>query len=314
MRYLLRLLLISTPALSFSQSLQDEYMIISSSLNLRENPDINSKSLTQISNGELVQTVDNQETTRSDRVNDLQGIWIKVRYRQFTGYAFSAYLGARYMLYFEHEHIHYLPKVKYWYGVYYDTLKRQEVIREIKTRLKETYDPDFQTKEAILLTDQKKQSSFLIATNEKLSEQSMGVFFSRKPQKGYAPPMLPGTEEWLFHRLNSNTVASETYHLFATGAYSMTEHGLRLDDYEIYVADNTPPDSRFTLIQNISRYLVGESHELFYCGDIDGDDKPDIIMTSCSNSFCSYTLFLSSLAKPGELLHPVSSYTFWDEC
>ncbi|MBN8680446.1 MAG: SH3 domain-containing protein [Chitinophagales bacterium] len=316
MRFLFFLLTL-IPSLSHAQPFMDEYMVISSALNLRENPDIKSKSLIQIPNGAIVQTVDNQNEWHDDQIDELYGHWIKVRYKQFTGYAFSAYLGAKYMLYFENAHIHYMPKVKYWYGVYYDTQQKQEVIRKIKTRLSEVPYEESGEKKQFLSTDQKNKSLFLIATNELISEKNMGVFKFRNKSEDSGVSLLPGKDLWLYFKVNGSNVDSETYHLFATGAYSMSEYGLRLYDFELYVADNNPPDSRFTVIQNLNKDIGGNYFEgayLFYCGDIDGDGKPDIILNTCSNSHCTYILLLSSSAKPGELLRAVSTYTFYDDC
>jgi hypothetical protein len=51
--------------------------------------------------------------------------------------------------------------------------------------------------------------------------------------------------------------------------------------------------------------------ELLWFGDIDRDDKPDIILQDCPYAGgCRASLYLSSRAKPDELLHKVCEH-FW---
>ena len=61
-------------------------------------------------------------------------------------------------------------------------------------------------------------------------------------------------------------------------------------------------------------FEFGEGYELEYCGDIDGDMKPDIIIRSCSTKGCNSVLFLSSKAESGKLLRKVSDYSFYSDC
>jgi hypothetical protein len=219
------------------------------------------------------------------------------------------------MLYYEDSPIEYYPTVKYWYRIYYDSILHKEIIKEIRTKVGNTSSDFNVINFNILSTNQKRKSLFLLATNIKINEKLIGMYTEiRKNSDKCKNSLNPGNKEWLYFETKNNTVSSECYYLIATGNYKMSEYGAILEDYKIFVADAEPPNSKFISNLELTMHFgVKESFELEYCGDIDGDSKPDIIIRSCSTQGCNCVLFLSSEADSNELLGKASVYAYFSD-
>ena len=157
---------------------------------MRNAPKLDAEVVTTLNNGDVVQlldpTADNSHNGES--ISGLYGFWTKVKYRQFIGYVFSPYLGSKYMLFYENGEIEYYPKVKHWYGVFYDSIARRERIKPIDTHTEKIFDTEFNQEETHLLTNNPEKTLFIIATNEVLEEKEIGDFTRRKPT-----PQNPGS-------------------------------------------------------------------------------------------------------------------------
>ncbi|MDF1698302.1 MAG: SH3 domain-containing protein [Saprospiraceae bacterium] len=316
-KYLLIVLLSFLYIDAQAQSTRD-YIVISQKLNVRERPSLKSSILGVLENGESVHSIDlgQNESSVCETIQDNWGCWIKIKYGYSSGYVFSTYLGSEYMLLYENSEIQYYPQVNYWYGVYYDSTSQSEILMEVET-FAEQYTHEYDDKNHIVLrTKKQKKSLFLIATNIKQESRTIGIFTKTKAKSmNYSGYLSPGTKEWLYFKTKNNTVASECYYLLATGTYTMSKYGLMLEGYELFVADNEPRKSSFAVIQNLTSTIeYNQGFTLEYCGDIDGDGNPDVIIGSCSNSGCTSALLLSSKAKIGELLGLASSYATYDDC
>jgi len=68
----------------------DYFIIASSGLNLRAKPSLNSEVLTKLSYGEKIERVDDSEV--SQKINNLESSWVKVKYKNVTGFLYDAYL------------------------------------------------------------------------------------------------------------------------------------------------------------------------------------------------------------------------------
>lgn len=303
-----------------AQFVPDTLLVICDDLNLREQPNPKSRILATLKNGQPVRAVDTQQDQylHEESINGLQGHWLKIKWQNYTGYAFSPYLGTKYMLYYENAPMDYYPKVTYWYGVYYDKLSKKEIIKEIKTQLADATDPDTGQRHKVLSSNDPQKSLFILATNQKIKERPIGIFTERGPKtEKSVKDLRPGNVDWLYFETKGSFISSECYHLLTTGTYKISEYGNLLSDYAVYVAHNPPPGSTYKIIQNVSQYFgleFSESLYLKYCGDIDADGKPDVILSGCSNHGCRDILFLSSMAQKGTLLKPIASFTNWDKC
>ena len=320
-KILLLLPLLSIATTLPSQSFPRQLFVASSALKLRQEPTRKSEVLATMTIGEPVQVEEkspDEYYDRYDRIDSLDGYWIKVRYKDRTGYAFCPYLVSRYNLYYEFNAVQYLPKMNNWYGVYKKS-NGEEEIRAIKVRIKTVSDPDLGHSHKMLYTDQKDTSLFIIGTNEVIRPGYAGIFSRNYTRNsGIDLTIKPGVECWLYTRVERSTIKGEHYHLFGTGTYQISEYGLQLENFKIWVAKNNPPDSRYTVIQDLSPYfsfMVTEgSVNVQWVGDLDRDGKPDAILQCCSTQQCTNILFLSSEAGTNELLGPVSSYSWYDEC
>lgn len=304
-----------------SQSFPGQLFVASTALKLRQEPSRDSKVLATMANGEAVQvekTNPNENNRYYYQIDSLNGYWIKVRYKDKSGYAFSAYLASRYNLYYEFNPVQYLPKLNNWYGMYKKP-NGEEEIRAIKVETRTVSDPETGHSHKVLYTDQKDTSLFIIGTNEVIRSGYAGVF-SRNfaHNSGIELRIKPGVECSLYTRVKGNSIQGECYHLFGTGTYEISEYGMQLANFKIWVAKNNPPDPKYNIIQDLSPcFSLMKTEGLVnveWVGDLDRDGKPDAILQCCSTQQCTNILFLSSEAGTNELLAPVSSYSWYDEC
>lgn len=298
------------------QYFPEELIVNASSLNLRDKPDKSGKVVEKMPRGSalsLVELVNGGEYVEVDSIN---GYWVKVQYKNKTGYVFSPYVVGTYNLYQDNDVFDTaLPQLN-WYGVYMRDSFADE-LRKIEVRLEEEYSDFYGGRVKFLKTNQTANSKFLIATANPLQTglvSNLGAFdpgtlyMSSELSPGAMMPIQPGQEM-------SDTNSVGTYYLAATGCAQFEETDfVQIRDYRLYAMEFQPngPSPR----QDITGWVQPEpglnpSVSLVWFGDLDHDRKPDaIIQDAPFESGARISLFLSSKAKPGAFLHKVCEYFF----
>lgn len=295
----------------------DEFVVMVSKLNVRESPSVNSRILTTLEWGDTVHpiSIDSLEMPTRDTINNIEGYWMNVQFKNYTGYAFSPYLRVPYMLAYEEMHLDELPKYKFWYGIYYDERKGTESIRRIKLRLVDEENPLEDHGHKLIKTDQAAKSLFIVGTFDSIPEKEMGVF-TRLDRVGAkcSDSLNPGDKDYLFFSTSDSRITSETFVMYTTGNYIYNGNDMVRSNFDIVIVGTTLTNKQ-KVVQNMKEYFgYKEVYSLDYFGDIDGDNRPDLIMGGHSTSSGSTILFLSSRAKEGELLRPVTAIEDVDEC
>ena len=174
----------------------------------------------------------------------------------------------------------------------------------------------FDAQVTVLKTNQNDPSKFLIASVQPLGGGYCGqlgvfnlndFFGSRSLGPGGQFSIYPGND------LN-DTIVKPSYGLAATGCASLEGSYVSVHDYKLLVLDfSTEPPTR----QDITPWVkpensdISPSIEVLWFGDIDQDNKPDMILQDCPYEVgCRASLFLSSKARKGEFLRKVSEH-FW---
>lgn len=296
-----------------SPKYKDDMVVWATEVNLRETPSLDARVLARITNGELVRTYNPEGTVHYlDQINGINGTWVQVEYKGLAGYVFSTYIGPGFQHFYEDAHITYFPTVKNWYGIYYDSISGKEFIRKVVVKAVKTIYEGDPKEHLVLQTNQAAKSLFLIATNTDMPDREIGLFTKHVQHNN--KDLRPGDSRTIFCKLNRNTVTGTYYTIFATGIYALVNNSVGLSDYVVWLADRNFDSTQPGILQNLSKELNLEGIcEMLYFGDIDNDEKPDILLRQCGNS-CREILFLSSLTREGEILRPVSIYIGIDEC
>jgi hypothetical protein len=81
----------------------------------------------------------------------------------------------------------------------------------------------------------------------------------------------------------------------------ISENGLSLENYQMYVALSAGKSAKYIKMQNLSTISTyQEGYRLEFYGDMDGDGdgdgdrKVNVIFSDCANRGCALNLFLSS--------------------
>lgn len=297
----------------FAQS-SNSYIVISNKLNVRDKPSMDSNIIGVLENGETVKVIGhdriNFENYDCESVNDIEHCWREITFKQKKGYVHSLYLGTKYMLFYEDSYINYFPMVKYWYGIYYDTVSQKEVIRKIEPFVK-NLKHESDVEHDFLMTNNNQKSIFIIATNTLIVEREIGVFTrSQNKENDCYKNLKPGIRRWLYSQVIKSTITEPMYTLITTGDYFVSDYGLEVKNIEFYVYEGKFPNP--TKLQNITKYTRNKEYvNIEYFGDIDGDFKPDIIINTASHSSQYSVLLLSSEASPNDLLEEVSLYSHY---
>lgn len=294
----------------------EELIVTASSLNLREAPDPGAKKIAGLPRGTVVQFVAAHNNGEYVEVDSLYAPWLQVRYQNQTGYVFGAHVTGTTGLYYEGEIMEgKLPPLQ-WYGVYARDSFADEV-RRIEVQVVEKYHEFYGEKVKTLITNQREPSKFIVGT--------------AKPfRTGYAGPLgVFETDDYFANRslgpgamlgLNAgnpegDTMTKPTYVLIATGcAELMPENYVHIANYQLLVFDYaTDPPRRQDLTPWVTPEMpeVSPSVSLAWYGDLDGDNRPDVLIEDSPYEVSGRTsLFLSSKAKPGQFLHKVCEH-FW---
>ena len=309
-------------ACQYTPFFPEELVVTANTLNLRELPDKNAKKVTGINQGAIVQFVEawnNGEYLQADTTDPDSPFapWLKVRYDGKTGWVFGAYVTAATGLYYENDFsfdFSSLPPV-YWYGVYARDSFADE-IRKVNVRQVQETNDFYGANVTVLKTDQAESSKFLIATVTPLKVGycgSLGVF-DLKDFYG-SNNLGPGGQFSLYPGNDMNdTIVKAAYGLAATGCATLDGSYVQVNNYKLTLLDYaSEPAIHYDLTAWVKpeNEAISPMVQVLWYGDIDSDNKPDIILQDCPYEVgCRASLFLSSKAKKGALLHKVSEH-FW---
>lgn len=300
----------------------DELVVTSTSLNLRDGPDKNAKKIQALPQGAVLHFVDswnNGEYVQADTTDPESPYapWLKVRYEGKTGWVFGAYVTGAIGLYYEFDQMFEplnLPPV-FWYGVYARDSFADEV-RKVTVRQVKAFNEFFGTEITTLKTNQPDQSKFLIASVQPIPTGYCGelgtldinvMFTSRSLGPGGQITIYPGNDM-------NNTLLKAAYGLAATGCAFLDGNFVAVKDYKLHVMDYTQEPIG---VQEITHWvkpeneLMNPSVDVLWFGDLDRDNKPDMVIQDCPYEVgCRASLFLSSKASKGEYLRKVCEH-FW---
>jgi len=311
-----------------SQFFPEEMIVTATSLNMRETPDINGKKIISLTRGTLIQFVEAHnkgQWMQADTTdpNSPFGPWLKVRAQGKTGWVFGAHVTGTVGLYHE-GYIFWnenpLPTLN-WYGVYQRDSFADE-LRKIEVRLVEEASEFYGQNIKVLKTNQKDESKFIIASLQPMKTGYAGplgmmdvrdMFLSGEMAPGATLGIHPGGD-W---NSNDDTIMKPTYVFAVTGCARMENNeylSVKVSDYKLTLLDYTTMPPRQ---QNLTPWVQPELEEfspmvrLTWYGDLDMDGKPDALIDDCPYEMgCRDALFLSSKARPGELLRKVCEH-FW---
>ncbi len=309
-----------------SQFFPEEMMVTASSLNLREAPDKNGKKVASLPRGTVVQFVEahnNGQWVQADTTdpNSLYGPWLKVRAGDKTGWVFGIHVTGTTGLYHEGDFFldeNPLPPLN-WYGIYQRDSFADEM-RKIEVRLVEEKNEIYGENVKVLKTNQKDQSKYIIGSRQTLKTGYVGplgiydirdMYLSGELAPGSTVSIHPGGDN-----LNSSDTTVKPSYLFAvTGCATMDDSeylNVHVTDYRVTLLDYSSQPMRR---QDLTPWVKPEAEEinpvvrLSWYGDIDMDGKPDAILDDCPYEMgCRDSLFLSSKARPGELLRKVCEH------
>jgi hypothetical protein len=172
------------------------------------------------------------------------------------------------------------------------------------------------TKVKLLKTDQKGTSKFLIGTTATLRTGYAGPLGSYKIGDFYmADGLFPGSQLSVYPGQEPNdTTFKAAYQLAAVGCAQFDNDVVQIRDYHLYLLDYGPqPAAR----QDLTPWVTPETPDqspsvsLLWYGDLDMDNKPDVILQDCPfEAGCRASLFLSSKAGKGGYLKKVCEH-FW---
>jgi hypothetical protein len=312
------LLLCCAPAAfaQYTPFFPDEMIVTASALIMRETPDQNGKKMTSLPRGTVVEYLEaynHGEFVQLDTAGAFAP-WLKVRYKDKTGYVFGAFLSGTYALAYEDDILEDVPPLQ-WYGVYKRDSFSDEV-RKIDLRITEEFNEMFGEKMKTLKTNQKDPSKFLVGSLNPMKQGYAGPLGVYHVGDFYtADGLFPGAILSIYPGQEVNdTTMKPTWQLAATGCARFTDDFIQVSDYRLILLDyEFQPAHR----QDLTHWLQTEMPDispnvsLVWYGDLDKDNKPDVIIQDCPyEAGCRASLYLSSKAKPGEYLHKVCEH-FW---
>lgn len=298
-----------------------EVVVSASSLKIREKPDVSTgKVVATVPRGTVLSVQETFNDGEVFEVDTLFGPWYKVQSdKGYNGYVFAPFVCSTTQIFYEEDVVAnpVLPPLQ-WYGVYQRDSFSDEV-RRIEVRLKKQLSEVDGEAVNVLKTNQKQPSKFIIGSLKGLPTgyagplgitDSPGWFFEGGLQPGAMQPISAG-------QAPGDTTVGETYFLAATGCAALKNSFVQISGYQLQALELRADDD--ALIQNLTPWVnpelgVNPSVALLWYGDLDQDHRPDALIQDCPfEAGCRNSLFLSSKARQGELLHKVCEYFFYEE-
>ncbi|MCB0515666.1 MAG: SH3 domain-containing protein [Chitinophagales bacterium] len=322
MKIQLILFLFVFQAISLQAQLNGNYMVISQNgVCMRAEPDIQSTIITKIGFGEYVRLL--KQNYSFEVVDSVKGEWLLCKYLNKEGYIFSPYISSKiiksnpkfpqqYPLLIISEnyiddfnctdYIYYDPFL-YWYGVFYEN--KEIILRKITVNL--DYENVYEGHKVLTFKPSMNENKlFFIGFHSPIEEHTITTYvnFIEKEIKR----IFPGQKYDIFYSKKTQ----ETYSLNATGMVEEDFIGYcnTIKNYKLRFSAEKNREYRH---QNLLAELdfLGECYpELYFVGDIDADEIPDIILQASSSSQSHYSLFLSSYGSEQKLLEKVATSDF----
>jgi len=307
---------IAAPATSQMMFYPEELVVTASSLNLRDKPDKSGKVLEKLSKGAPLSLV---EVTNSGYVvvDSVSGLWLKVKSTAKTGYVFSPYVSGLFYLCMDREVVDEPMPPLFWYGIYVRDSFADE-LRPVELRRVREYNEFIMEDLDVLCTDQPDTAKFIIGSVFPLKPGYCGnlglfgpelTYYSSQLSPGAMLPIHPGMDE-------QDTTEKATYFLTATGCaqFGAYDDYVRVTDFRLYALEilHDQPSRR----QDLTGWVQTEEGlnpavSLIWYGDLDGDNKPDAILEDAPYEVgARISLYLSSKARPGMLLHKMCEFFY----
>ncbi|MCC6413607.1 MAG: SH3 domain-containing protein [Saprospiraceae bacterium] len=302
----------------------EELIVTANSLNLREEPNINSKKLASIPRGAKMQFLeahDNGAFVQTDTLDAESpwAPWYKVRYQKQTGYVFGAHVSGRFNLYMEGDYMESMPVGLHWYGVYMRDSFADET-RKIEVKVVDEYNEMYGAVSKFLRTNQPDVAKFLIATAEPLKTGFSGPtgVFDVNEYSG-SKTMFPGATVVLHRgydaKNTADTLTTPAYVVSALGCVDLRDNVTLFENYRLLLFDytdaNTPVQQDITPWFKTAFIELYPTISLFWQGDLDQDGKPDAVFEDCpQEGGCRISLLLSSEAKGKDRLKKVCESYF----
>jgi hypothetical protein len=310
------LLFFATTASAQMNFFPEELIVTAKSLNLRDQPDKSGKVLEKLPNGTALSLVEVANGGQYVEVDSLSGLWLKVKSKTKTGYVFSPYVSGTYFLCMDRDIMQDSLPLLQWYGIYVRDSFSDE-LRKIEVRLEREFNEFFMEEVDVLYTDQPDTAKFIVGSAYPLQPGYAGnlglfgpdlTYYTSQLSPGAMLPIHPGMEE-------GDETEKSTFYLAATGCANFGEYDyVHVTDYRLFTMEIMPGTT--SLRQDMTGWVqpaegLNPSVSLIWYGDLDGDSKPDAILEDAPYEIgARISLFLSSKAKPGMLLHKVCEYFF----
>jgi len=309
--------LAAAPVTSQMMFFPEELVVTASSLNLRDKPEKSGKVLEKLSKGNPLTLVEVTNGGQYVEVDSVSGLWLKVKSTTKTGYVFSPYVSGLYYLCMDRDIVRDAMPPLFWYGIYVRDSFADE-LRPVELRRVREYNEFFMEDVDVLYTDQPDTAKFIIGSVYPLKPGYVGnlglfgpdmTYYSSQLSPGAMLPIQPGMDE-------QDTTEKSTYFLAATGCaqFGSYDDYVRVTDFRLYAMEMAPdlPSRR----QDLTGWVqaaegLNPSVTLIWYGDLDGDNKPDAILEDAPYEVgARISLYLSSKARPGMLLHKMCEYFY----
>lgn len=294
----------------------EDLVVTATALNLRDAPDQSGKVLEKLGKGAALSLIEVANGGMYIEIEGVPGIWLKVKSKNKIGYVFSAYVSGTYFICMDGDILSDPLPPLLWYAVYVRDSFADE-LRKIEVRVEREYNEVFMEEVDVLHTDQPDTAKFIVGSAFPLKPGYVGnlglfgpdmAYYSSQLAPGTMLPIHPGIDE-------GDTTEKNTYYFAATGCASFGNSDyVQVTDYRLFVQDMQP--GMTVRRQDITGWVQPEpglnpSVTLLWYGDLDGDNKPDAILEDAPYEVgARISLFLSSKAQPGMLLHKMCEYFY----
>lgn len=295
----------------------DQLVVTAASLNLREAPSTSGKKIASLTRGAIVSFLEAHNNGEYVQVDSVNAPWLKVRYKDKIGYVFGAHVAGAWNLYFEGEIMDAIPAGLHWYGIYQRDSFADE-LRPITVSLESAWNEMYDIDVQLLKTNNPQSSKFILATATPLQPGYAGPLGMYEVRDMYITDGLYPGVQIAIHAGGEpgDTLIKPSYGFAVSGCATLSNDNMyiQMENYKLVLLDY----SQMPLpVQDLTPWVKPELEEinpsvsLLWFGDLDQDGRPDAILQDCPYEIgCRASLFLSSYAKPGELLRKMCEH-FW---
>lgn len=275
-----------------------------SGLKLREAPSFKAKTIAVIPFKEVVTYIHREGSENQEWLFDsdsIRGSFVEIKWRGKTGYAFNAYIADGILKTTEPGYLLfeggwcwrdcYANPDYHYYGMFTNhdsTVWRLQKIKPVFVHI----DDEFEGCGMRALGS--KKPSFMLAMKDTLATGKVKV--DHKKKYVYKSVQIP---------------------------YPAVRGPVRIPGSQLSLIVSQVDDNGVTIVlqdkssgrkQQLKKFEWVNSISLKWSGDLDQDGKPDFMLEFNNEHDGGCQLFISSLAKPGELVYPITAYIFGDCC